>query len=138
MSRCPLILVTAALAAALAVGSVAAQSARAPGPAAPPTQDYLLYAVAESADQLALVRFGPRGIRVEREHKVGMMPTEINGPHGGAVSPDSRYAFVTEEGRGSEPGILEVFDLRSLTRVAKVELGQQAAGVDFFRIEAVK
>jgi DNA-binding beta-propeller fold protein YncE len=61
----------------------------------PPTQDYLLFTVAESADQLALVRFGPRGIRIEREQRVGMMPTEINGPHGVAVSPDGKWYYIS-------------------------------------------
>jgi DNA-binding beta-propeller fold protein YncE len=51
------------------------------------------------------------------------------------VSPDNRYAFVTEEGRGSEPGTLEVFDLATFKSVATVDLGQQAAGIDFFRME---
>jgi len=67
-----------------------------PGPASqPPTQDYLLFTVAESSDQAALVRFGPGGIRIEREHKVGMMPTEINGPHGITVSPDGRFYYIS-------------------------------------------
>ncbi|MGQ0646271.1 MAG: hypothetical protein ACT4P7_01800, partial [Gemmatimonadaceae bacterium] len=61
----------------------------------PPTQDYLVFVVAESADQLALVRFGPKGARIERQQKVGMMPTEINGPHGVAVSPDGRFYYIS-------------------------------------------
>lgn len=60
-----------------------------------PTQDYLLFTVAESADQAALVRFGPRGIRIEREQRVGMMPTEINGPHGISVSPDGKWYYIS-------------------------------------------
>lgn len=62
---------------------------------APPEHDYLVFTVAESADQLALVRFGPRGIAIERERRVGMMPTEINGPHGVSVSPDGKWYYVT-------------------------------------------
>lgn len=61
----------------------------------PPTQDYLVFTVAESADQLALVRFGPRGARIERQQRVGMMPTEINGPHGVSVSPDGSAYYVS-------------------------------------------
>lgn len=60
-----------------------------------PTQDYLLFTVAESADQAALVRFGPGGIRIEREQRVGMMPTEINGPHGISVSPDGKWYYIS-------------------------------------------
>ena len=64
-------------------------------PVASPERDYLLYVVAESADQVALVRYGPGGIRIEREQRVGMMPTEINGPHGIDVSPDGQFYYVS-------------------------------------------
>ena len=82
-------LVRLALATLLGARAVAAQVAP------PPAQDYLLYTVAESADQVALVRFGPGGLRIERQHKVGMMPTEINGPHGITVAPDGRHYYVS-------------------------------------------
>ena len=61
------------------------------------------------------------------------IPTFKGVVHGVVVSPDSRYAFVTEEGRGSEAGILEVFDLAAMKSVATLGLGQQTAGIDFFR-----
>jgi DNA-binding beta-propeller fold protein YncE len=67
--------------------------------------------------------------------ELARIPTHRGVVHGVVVSPDNRYAFVTEEGRGSEPGILEVFDLATFRSVAIVELGQQAAGIDFFRME---
>lgn len=70
--------------------------------------------------------------------EVARVPTFKGVVHGVVISPDSRYAFVTEEGRGSEAGILEVFDLRALKSVAQLELGQQAAGIDFFRMEPAK
>ena len=53
--------------------------------------------------------------------------------HGIAVSDDDRYAFVSIEGVGSEPGSVEVLDLRTRSRVARVEVGQMAAGIDFWR-----
>lgn len=46
-----------------------------------------------------------------------------------AVSPDSRYAFVTLEGIGGEPGTLDIIDLAKLEKVASVEMGKQAGGV---------
>jgi hypothetical protein len=55
--------------------------------------------------------------------------------HGVVVSPDDRYAFVTVEGIGAEPGTLEVIDLERRARVAAVDLGQMAGGVDFWKAE---
>ena len=62
-------------------------------------------------------------------------PTTRRVPSGLVISPDSRYAFVTQEGVGSEPGAVDVIDLRALTRVASVDLGQQAGGIDFWKSE---
>jgi len=58
--------------------------------------------------------------------------------HGVAVSPDSRYAFVTVEGKGAQPGKVDVFDLTAFTRVASVDVGQQASGIAFWKMEPVK
>jgi DNA-binding beta-propeller fold protein YncE len=46
--------------------------------------------------------------------------------HGVVVTPDSRYSFVTSEGVGAAPGKVDVYDLKSLTRVGTVDVGQQA------------
>jgi DNA-binding beta-propeller fold protein YncE len=55
--------------------------------------------------------------------------------HGVVVSPDDRYAFVTVEGIGSEPGTVEIIDLESLKTVATVDVAQEAAGIAFLRME---
>ena len=55
--------------------------------------------------------------------------------HGVAVSPDGRYAFVSVEGVGAEPGKVDVFDLGDFSRVAEVEVGQQAGGIVFWKME---
>jgi len=55
--------------------------------------------------------------------------------HGVAVSPDDAYAFVTVEGIGSEPGTVEIIDLKVLKTVATIDVGQEAAGVDFYKTE---
>jgi WD40 repeat protein len=56
--------------------------------------------------------------------------------HGVAVSPDSRFAFVSSEGVGAAPGKVDVYDLTTLERVATVDVGQQASGIAFWRMEA--
>jgi DNA-binding beta-propeller fold protein YncE len=48
---------------------------------------------------------------------------------GVAVSLDSRYAFVTLEGVGGEPGTVDVIDLRRLAKVASLDMGKQAGGI---------
>jgi len=57
--------------------------------------------------------------------------------HGIAVSSDSRYAFVSCEGVGAAPGKVDVYDLRALTRVASVDVGQQASGIAFWKLVPV-
>ena len=51
------------------------------------------------------------------------------------VSPDDLYAFVTVEGVGSEPGTVEVIDLTALKTVATIDVGEEAAGIDFYKVE---
>lgn len=53
--------------------------------------------------------------------------------HGVAVSPDSRYAFVSSEGVGAAPGYVDVYDLTAKSRAAAVPVGQQAGGISFWR-----
>lgn len=72
---------------------ICAAQTSAPSPE-PPQQDYLVYVVCESADKIVLLRFGPAGLRIENQTRTGLMPTDINGPHGIAVSPDKKYFYV--------------------------------------------
>lgn len=55
--------------------------------------------------------------------------------HGVVISPDGRFAFVSSEGVGSKPGALDVFDMTTNRRVASVELGLQAGGIAFWKME---
>ena len=55
--------------------------------------------------------------------------------HGVVISPDSRYAFVSVEGIGKEPGAVEVIDLHNLKKVAVAEIGKQAGGLTFWKME---
>ncbi|HVT38230.1 MAG TPA: hypothetical protein VHE78_04260 [Gemmatimonadaceae bacterium] len=58
--------------------------------------------------------------------------------NGVAVSPDSRYAFVSSEGVGAAPGKVDVYDLRALAKVGTVDVGQQAGGIAFWKMEPAK
>ncbi|MFK7739293.1 MAG: YncE family protein [Planctomycetota bacterium] len=56
--------------------------------------------------------------------------------HGVVISPDGRYAFVTSEGKGSEPGAVDVVDLQKRKLAASVEVGLQAGGIAFYEMRA--
>jgi len=58
------------------------------------------------------------------------LPTHRRVVHGVVVSDDDRYAFVSVEGIGSEPGTMEIIDLLALRTVARVDVGQMAGGID--------
>lgn len=55
--------------------------------------------------------------------------------HGVVITPDSRYAFVTAEGVGAEPGTVEVIDLDAKKLVASIDTPPQAAGIDFWKMQ---
>ena len=55
--------------------------------------------------------------------------------HGIAITPDSKYAFVSVEGIGGEPGSVDVLDLQELTKVASADIGKQAGGIAFWKVE---
>jgi len=53
--------------------------------------------------------------------------------HGVTISKDNRYAFLSVEGIGGEPGSVDVIDLKTNKRVAVVETGKQAGGIIFWK-----
>ena len=61
--------------------------------------------------------------------------SSTNVTHGIAISSDSRYAFVSNEAVGAAPGKVDIYDLRALTRVGDVAVGQQAGGIAFWKME---
>ena len=66
----------------------------------------------------------------------GQIEASTTVTHGVVISPDSRYAFVSVEGVGAEPGKVDVIDLSLLQRVASVEVAQQAGGIAFWKMES--
>jgi DNA-binding beta-propeller fold protein YncE len=79
---------------------------------------------------------GSTGIWDLKNYKeLAHIPNTRKVTHGVALSPDSKYAFISVEGIGGEPGTMDVIDLRTLQRVATAELGKQAGGIAFWKME---
>jgi len=117
----------ALLVSCFAVAGVA-QTAVAPAVQAP-TQDYLVYVVCESADKIFLIRFGPGGAHIENQARVGLMPMDLNGPHGVAVSPDKQFVYVAQ-GHGRPEGSLWKFRAGDNTAIKYTSLGMFPATTD--------
>ena len=94
-----------------------------------PEQDYLVYVLSESADKITLIRFGPRGGRIEREFTTGVMEPDIDGPHGIAISPDKEHYFVSLA-HGRPYGTVWKYSAKDDKVVGKVTLGLFPATMD--------
>jgi DNA-binding beta-propeller fold protein YncE len=115
--------ITAALATLLAASTFTAHSqSPTPTTATPPARDYLVLVASESVDRVALIRFGPKGAKIERERYVGWAPTEVAGPHGLAVSPDQKHYFVSTA-HGSPFGRLTRYNTETNAAEGNVMLG---------------
>lgn len=73
-------------------------------------------------------------IDLEQGIELAQIPNSRNISHGVAISPDSKYAFISVEGIGGEPGSVDIISIETLERVAVVETGKQAGGIAFFRM----
>ena len=94
-----------------------------------PTQDYLVYVVCESADKVVLIRFGPSGAHIESQMRIGLMPMDVNGPHGVAVSPDKKYLYVSV-GHGRPDGSAWKYKAGTDTVIKYTSLGLFPATTD--------
>ena len=92
-------------------------------------QNYWVYVASESEDEVALVRFGPGGARVEKTIEVGIWPTEIEGPHGVRVSPDGQYWYVSLA-HGNPFGSIYKYETGTDELVTTVEVGMFPATMD--------
>lgn len=79
---------------------------------------------------------GKTGIwNLETGEEVARLGNSQKVTHGVAISSDSKYAFVSVEGIGDDPGMVDVFDLQTLKLVDTAYLGKQAGGIAFWKIE---
>jgi DNA-binding beta-propeller fold protein YncE len=94
-----------------------------------------VYNLAVTHDGRLLVATNKRGQSVSvfdagTGKELKRLPTKRKVVHGVAITGDDRYAFISVEGFGSEPGTVEVIDLRALATVATVDVGPMAGGID--------
>jgi DNA-binding beta-propeller fold protein YncE len=87
-----------------------------------PSRTYTALVASESVDRVAVIELGPQGARVVRQHDVGVMIADPDGPHGLAVSPDGKSYYVSTA-HGTPYGVLWKFDTRSNTYAGQVMLG---------------
>ncbi|HEY7544232.1 MAG TPA: beta-propeller fold lactonase family protein, partial [Blastocatellia bacterium] len=92
-------------------------------------RDYLVYVVCESADKIAVVRFGPAGGRVDQIIETGAMPTDIDGPHGIVFSPDRKFYYVSL-GHGRPFGAVWKYSSEDNKVLGKATLGMFPATMD--------
>lgn len=64
-----------------------------------------------------------------------LLDSKMRVTHGVVATPDGRYAIVTVEGIGGDPGTVEVIDLEAGRRVASAEIGKQAGGIALWKME---
>jgi DNA-binding beta-propeller fold protein YncE len=65
--------------------------------------------------------------------EVARVPTTKKIVHGIAYSPDGRYAFISQESIGADPGAVDMFDLVARRTVATVPVPAQPTGVAILR-----
>jgi DNA-binding beta-propeller fold protein YncE len=98
-----------------------------------------VYNLAVTPDGRLLVATLKHGSMVEifeiaSGRSLARLKTSTTLAHGVAVSPDSRYAFVSSEGVGAAPGKVDVVDLTAQAIAGTVDVGQQASGIAFWRM----
>lgn len=86
------------------------------------TAGYLVAVASEAADKLTFVRFAGSAARIESEIDTGIMPTDIDGPHGLAVSPDGKFLYVSLA-HGQPHGAVLKYSTATRAVVARVVLG---------------
>lgn len=108
-------------------------AARWPAPRAPYNGD-----VTPDGSRLVVTQKGSAEVSVwdvRSRERMALVPSTRRVTHGVAISPDSRYAFISVEGIGGDAGAVDVIDLTSYERVASVDVGKQAGGIIFWRME---
>ncbi len=67
--------------------------------------------------------------------ELASVPASRTITHGVTVSTDSRFAFISIEGVNDDPGTVDVIDLETFEVRASIDVGKQASGIDFWKME---
>jgi DNA-binding beta-propeller fold protein YncE len=66
--------------------------------------------------------------------EVARIPTTKPFPHGIAYAPDSRYAFISQESKGVDPGAVDVIDIAARRDVATIPVPLQPTGISILKL----
>jgi DNA-binding beta-propeller fold protein YncE len=91
-------------------------------PAGQTPAGYLVAVASEAADKLTFIRFAEGVARIESEIDTGIMPTDTDGPHGLAASPDGRFFYVSLA-HGQPNGSVLKYSTATRTVAGRVTLG---------------
>ncbi|MFK7951334.1 MAG: YncE family protein [Ekhidna sp.] len=72
---------------------------------------------------------------LKKGKELARVPNTRKITHGVSISSDSKYAFVSVEGIGGEPGTMDVINLKKASKVASVDMGKQAGGIIFWKMD---
>lgn len=67
--------------------------------------------------------------------ELARIPTTQPITHGVTLTPDNRYAMISNEAIGATLGTVDVIDLEALQLVASTEVHHQPGGIDFWKFE---
>jgi DNA-binding beta-propeller fold protein YncE len=90
---------------------------------------YYIYVASEAADKITLVRFSSGVATVDHGVTTGIMPIDIDGPHGLAVAPDKKYYYVSIA-HGQPFGSLWKYSAGDEKVLGRVTLGMFPATMD--------
>ncbi len=74
---------------------------------------------------------------LESGRELASVPASRKITHGVTISSDNRFAFVSVEGVAGDPGTVDVIDLQSFEVRASIDVGKQASGIDFWKMDGV-
>jgi len=89
---------------------------------------YYVYVASEAADRIALIRFKSGVAAIDHEFTTGLMPVDIDGPHGLAISPDKTSYYVSIA-HGQPNGSVWKYSTKDDKLLGRVTLGMFPATI---------